>query len=215
MPRLGVAAATPGVRGASSGRSGAGTVWRSGTGVARSLLVCVSAHPPGMRWLAGSLAVRLPAVVLVSTPGDPDDLSTHAAALCRAHDIDQALTAVIGDGDAAEAAIAATRVLATARLALISPPALPHIAPAGLPTTLIQASASGPHRVGIVALDDAMRRAGVAVRETEYQGIADGWARYPRAVRGSGRALDDLVAFLERGIGESSTFDVIPGWDLH
>lgn len=215
MPRLASAVAAPGVRGASSVRSEGGTLWRADGELPRSLVVCVSTHPSGMRWLAGSLAVRLAAVVLVSPPVDSADLSTRATDLCRTHDVDPALTAVIADGDGAEAAIAATRVLTTARLVLISPPALPHVSPAGLPTTLIQASASGPGRASVVALDRAMRRAGVAVRETEYQGIADGWARYPRAVRGSRRALDDLVAFLERGIGEASTFDVIPGWDLH
>ena len=215
-PGLAAAVASPRVRGASSARSGQGTLWQSEGSPARCLVLCLSGHPSGLRWLAGSIAARLPGLVYVA--GVDEDAASaveRARGIARERGLDAGLSAVVAEGDRAEAGVLASRMLPASRLVLVSPPGMPGLEPAGLPTTLLQASQSAADRAGVVELEAAMRRAGVAVRETEYRDIADGWARYPRAVPGSRRALDDLVAFLERGIGQQSTFEVIPGWDLH
>ena len=215
-PGLAAAAASPRVRGASAVRSGQGTLWQSDESPARCLVLCLSGHPSGMRWLAGSIAARLPGLVYVA--GAEEDATSaveRATGIARERGLDARLSAVVAEGDRAEEGVLASRILPASRLVLVAPPGMPGLEPAGLPTTLLQASQSAADRAGVVELEAAMRRAGVAVRETEYRDIADEWARYPRAVPGSRRALGDLVAFLERGIGQQSTFEVIPGWDLH
>lgn len=215
-PGLAAATASPRVRGASAVRSGAGTLWQGDGSPARGLVLCLSGHPSGLRWLAGSIATRLPGLVYVAgADEDPASAVEHARGVGRERGLDAGLSAVVAEGDRAAAGVLASRLLPASRLVLVAPPAIPQLEPAGLPTTLLQASQSGAGRPGVVELEAAMRRAGVAVRETEYRDIADEWARYPRAVPGSRRALDDLIAFLERGIGQQSTFEVIPGWDLH
>ncbi|MBC7725743.1 MAG: hypothetical protein H7146_13520, partial [Burkholderiaceae bacterium] len=164
--------------------------------------------------LAGSLATRLGALVWVPHTEAPD-LASAISAVCAENALDPGRTVIVGEGGGCHAAFALCGKVPSARIALLYPPALPGIDPHSFPTTLLQASATSSTRAGVVMLESSLRRAGVAVRETDYQDIADDWARYPRAVRGSKRALGDLVAFLERGVGQSSTFEVIPGWDLH
>ncbi|RFA11876.1 hypothetical protein B7R21_11025 [Subtercola boreus] len=85
-----------------------------------------------------------------------------------------------------------------------------------LPATLVQqygdraASRSDPSQ----NLVELLRESGVAVRSIAYPPQRLDWTEYPRAVRSSSRALDDLVAFLERGI-VTDGFDVVPAWNLH
>ena len=198
------------VRGVSPASTDAGRLWRPDGGRIRALVICFTPDPAAFDWLAGSLALRLGAEVLVAARlGDP------TASLAAARSASDALpVAVVGEADAAPAAIEAARA-SGARLALLYPAALDGVEPAGIPTTLIQAAGSGAARPEVVRFDRALRLAGVAVRETEYADVTDGWARRRRRSSGSARALDDLVAFLDRGIGQASTFDVIPGWDLH
>ncbi|MDF2442693.1 MAG: hypothetical protein JWR01_896 [Subtercola sp.] len=87
---------------------------------------------------------------------------------------------------------------------------------AELPATLVQqygdraASRNDPSQ----NLVELLRESGVAVRAIAYPPQRLDWTEYPRAVRSSGRALDDLVAFLERGI-VADGFDVVPAWNLH
>lgn len=163
--------------------------------------------PATARWIAGSLARDLGAVVVV--PDAPE----HGAEALAALERDLPL-AVVGEGAACDAAAALARGRAR-RLALVAPPRLAAAVDGDWPTTLLQAAGDGEHRAAVVELERALRRAGVGVRETEYAGVDDDWARHPRVSRGASRALGDLVAFLDRGVGEAATFDVIPGWDLH
>lgn len=202
------------VKGTSSATVPGGTVW-TGAGT-RFLVVLLSPDPRPARWLAGSLVVRLGAVVLVPDPeADARAIESQIAGLCAAHALDPALTVFVGEGASSARAAELCGRIAAARIALLAPTGLAGADVTRFPTTLIQAAAAGPQRAAVVELDTALRRAGVAVRETEYLDIPDGWARHPRSTPGSKRALDDLVAFLERGVGTSSTFEVIPGWDLH
>ena len=213
-PGLWAAVGARPVKGTSVVSTPVGTVW-TGTG-ALFLVVLLAPDPRTTRWLAGSLVTRLGAVVLVPDPdADVRGIESKVAELCAVTALDPALTVIVGEGAGARRAAELCGRVPAARIALLYPPGLDDADVTRFPTTLIQASASGPERAAVVALDSALRRAGVAVRETEYLDIPDGWARYPRAAPGSKRALDDLVAFLERGVGSSSTFEVIPGWDLH
>ena len=216
MPGLALALGTPRVRGATAASHDGGTIWTPRNTRPRSLVVYFTTRPASARWIAGSLAERVNAAVFVPDSADePVGASARSRQIIDSLKLDSALTVVIGEDDGARSAVAACPIVRAVRLALISPPPMADTDLTGIPTTLLQASRSSKNRREVVALDGELRRAGIAVRETEYESIADGWARYPRAVSGSGRALDDLIAFLERGIGTPSTFDVIPGWDLH
>lgn len=210
-------------RSAVQSRGSAGTVWSpaaatgtSATGTSVTL-VLFSSSPGSMAWLASSIATALPATVVVAkTPDDPHStLRTVQSEL----EPDASRLGVIGEGTAASAAIVAAS--AGQRLALVSPEfpssrnrsGMPSLD--GVPPTLLQFARNGASGGVIRDLETTMRDAGIAVRATDYTGIADGWARFPKAVRRSDRALDDLLAFLRRGFGTESTFQVIPGWDLH
>lgn len=213
-PRLWAAVGARPVRGVTTAAVPAGTLWT----VTESafLVVLLTSAPRPARWLASSLAARLGAVVFVPDPtADVPLLAKSIGELCRTFALDPAHTVLVGEGDGAHRAAALCGRVPAARIALLYPPGLPDADALAFPTTLIQSAANGQHRSAVVALDTALRRAGVAVRETEYLNIPDGWARYPRATPGSRRALDDLVAFLERVVGTAATFEVIPGWNLH
>ena len=212
-PSLTRAFTTPAVRGAQATSSPDGVLHLPRDGTPGVLVVLFPDILATSRWLAGSLASRLRATVLVADP-EHDPASILARALTTLESV-PSTTAVVGEGGGADAAVRASTAVRVARLALLYPPPLVVDDPAALPTTLLQAAREGENRSATVALDAILRRAGVAVRETEYERIPDGWARHPRVAPGSARALDDLVAFLERGLGVPSTFGVIPGWDLH
>ena len=209
--------------GASMTRESFGSVWRAG-GDGQPLIVVFSPHPAAMAWLASSIAVSLPAAVVVASSAT-DPRATVAAASHAASSLgaDPERLAIIGESDAAGAALLACASGAGAahRLALISPhlpdePDRPsEVSFDEVPPVLLQFSRDGVGAVAITALERRLRGAGVAVRAIDYARLADHWARYPRAVRGSARGLDDLVAFLRRGFAVESTFGVIPGWDLH
>ncbi len=218
-PALARALGTPPVRGSVGERHGDKMLWRSST-PPRALVVYLTGSPGLSRWLAGSIANRLSALVLVRDPMT-HRLTTADIENCRfsggSNLSESAPTVVVGEADAASAAIELSVAVRAIRLALLYPTAVRDFRAASeslVPTTLVQAAATGDHRADVVALDSAWRRAGIAVRETEYSDVDDGWARYPRVTKGSGRALDDLIGFLDRGMGQASTFDVIPGWDL-
>ena len=164
-------------------------------------IVVVTDRPISAQWISASLAVALHAQVTV-TRGD----------MLAA---DRIADAVVGLHAAAPTALDLCRRLRARRLALVSPRQLPTSVPTGLPTTLIQAAAFGPERPQVREFERTLRATGTAVRDTDYPATPDEWVRLPRLVRGSTAALGDLVAFLERGIGVQSTFEVIPGWDLH
>jgi hypothetical protein len=212
MPGLTRALATPAVRGVVSTASPRGDEYRA-PGDATSLVVYFTGSPATARWLAGSLAVQLGCVVVVPARGA--DRASVLRDVADTHGVDPARVAVVAEGDAASAAIEACAGLRVSRLALLYPTGVDVDGPPSAPTTLLQAARHGPHRESVVALDRMLRQAGVAVRETEYEAVPDGWARHPKLVSGAQRALGDLVAFLERGFGTQSTFEVIPGWDLH
>ena len=161
----------------------------------------VTDRPISAQWISASLAVAFQARVTV-TRGD----------MLAA---DRTADAIVGLHAAAPTALDLCRRLRARRLALVSPRELPTSVPTGLPTTLIQAAAFGPERPQVTEFERTLRATGTAVRDTDYPATPDEWVRLPRLVRGSTAALGDLVAFLERGIGAQSTFEVIPGWDLH
>lgn len=216
MPVLTRAIATPAVRGARTRATDQGQEYSSDA-AASSLVVYFTGLPETARWLAGSLAVRLATEVLVADTraGRGADPAPLLAAAIADRGLDASRVAVVGEGDASTAAVTACAGIRVARLALLYPAIAEVEAPESMPTTLIQAARYGPDRAAVLALDALLRRSGVAVRETEYESVPDGWARHPKLVPGSSRALGDLVAFLERGFGVPSTFEVIPGWDLH
>ena len=166
------------------------------------LVIVVTDRVVSARWLSASLSVALHARVVV---GD-------AAALTGEQ---PEADAIVGIGRSATAAIELCRKTGSRRLALVSPVALPTPVPSGLPTTLIQSSGIGVERPMVEEFQRTLRATGTAVRDTDYLTTADEWVRLPRLVHGSASALDDLVAFLLRGTGVQSTFEVIPGWDLH
>lgn len=222
-------------RNATSTKENFGTVWRGKADENLPLMVIFTRSPAAMAWVASSIAVTLPAVVVVTGTDD----AAHTAmdritAWAPAAGADAARIGVIGESDAAAAALEAciepdaedsahparTPSPGVARLALISPILSEPVAPAwrevdGLPPTLLQFSRTSAFAAAIVDLEVRLRATGVAVRAIDYGTLGDGWARYPKAVRGSRQGLDDLLGFLRRGFGVESTFHKIPGWDLH
>lgn len=215
-PRLAQGVAAPRVAGAvhSTAGGGASEYWTPADDIrsptpsdSRSpSILLVTDKPVSARWLGASLSVGLGAQVIVVRSG------TESAASSQ-EDLD--VDAIVGVGVASSAAITLCRRSRAGRLALVSPVALPASVPSGLPTTLIQSAASGAERRQVNVFERTLRATGTAVRDTDYPSTPDEWVRLPRLIRGSSAALDDLVAFLERGIGVQSTFEVIPGWDLH
>jgi acetyl esterase/lipase len=206
-----------------------GVLWRRASSANPFVIVLFSDDARGLSWLAGSLASRLDAFVVVGAGRGataPAGSAEHAesarsAAVREAGTLGADVTRVglLAEGAFAPHAIRAAGEPAshggvTRRLALVSPvlDAAPEVG--SLPPTLLQFARSG-ESAPVVELERQLRRTGVAVRAIDYTDVTDGWARYPRAARGSARGLDDLVAFFERGLGTQSTFDVIPGWDLH
>jgi len=203
-----------------------GTLWRPRAEGPLPLVIVFSDSPGAMAWLASSIAAELSAVVLVpSTDADPLSVIAGAQVQAGLWGVDAARIAVIGEQRGTDAALSSAHAepgsapdagtRAVARLALVSPRLPQTDKGLDLPPTLLQFSRSDADLAHIVAFEKRLRLNGVAVRATDYTDIGDGWTRYPRAIRHSTRALDDLVAFLRRGIGVDSTFDVIPGWDLH
>ena len=191
-------------------------------------------------WLASSLAARLPLTVTVAQipPSVIDDRqAAHDALLAAvaAHPSDRTAVLGVGTGGALAARTAmrardeGSPVLL--RQALVSPDFNLTVGPAAttealrvslvalvaeLPATLIQQyGARGASRLDPSQdLPELLREAGVAVRSIEYPPARRDWTEYPRSTRSSSRALDDLVAFLERGI-VANGFDVVPAWNLH
>lgn len=191
-------------------------------------------------WLAGSLARRLPlSVVTVQIPPSviDDQEAAHQALLAAVAASGSDKIALIGVGTGgALAARTAMRVRdagspALLRQALVSPDFQLVVGPrtttdalhtslvarvSELPPTLIQQY--GDRAAGRLDpsqnLPELLQESGVAVRAIAYPPSRLDWTEYPRAVRSSTRALDDLVAFLERGI-VADGFDVVPAWNLH
>jgi acetyl esterase/lipase len=208
------------VTGATATTTPLGELWHPSTGDELPLIVIFSTEPRSMRWVASSLAAALPAAVLVAAERITQsvDESAHIASAALsfapgAH-IDSARVGVVGEGDAAAAALRAAGSSAH-RLALISPRKLGAAAVDGIPPTLLQFAQGGASAAESTVWERRLRDAAVAVRAIDYTAVGDGWVRYPRAIRGSRRGYNDLLAFFRRGLGDESTFTVIPGWDLH
>jgi hypothetical protein len=208
--------------GAQSTTEDVGTVWQPSSVAGVPLIVVFSTEPKSLAWIASVLASQLPAVVVVAgSVADPVGTLAAASTLAEQLGADASRVGVVGEGDAAASAVLAAAssttnpIPATSersdravdRIALISPRKIDDTATVGTPPTLLQfAQPSLPqHRFGC----------GVAVRSIDYTAVGDGWVKYPRAVRGARRGQTDLMAFFRRGLGDESTFDVIPGWDLH
>lgn len=201
-----------------------GDLWHPPTENELPLIVIFSTEPRSMRWVASSLAAALPAAVLIAA--DPNavrgegSVNAPALALIAAVSsvpgvrIDVARVGIVGEGDAAAAALHAASFSAH-RLALISPRELGDEVVDGIPTTLLQFAQSGESASVSTLWERRLRDAAVAVRAIDYTAVGDGWVRYPRAIHGSRRGYGDLLAFFRRGLGDESTFTVIPGWDLH
>lgn len=225
FPALARFLTAPAVAGATSEKSELGTVYLPLDAEPHCLIVYFTAVSASARWLAGSLAVRLNARVLVPTqlPVRETDAATLVARAIAelAPTVDRDQTTVVGEEHGSRAAIAAalgnptSGTTGVSRLALLYPPEVPAALPGRLPTTMLQVNHNAANRSELVEFDRILRFNGVAVRETDYRTVGDQWARYPKRITGSKRALDDLVAFLDRGVGTPSTFEIIPGWDLH
>ena len=225
LPALAQFLTAPAVAGVVTEKSEPGTVYLPLATEPHCLIVYFTEFPASARWLAGSLAVRLNARVLV--PNQLPQQGPDAAALVTqaithlAPSVDRDQTTVVGEENGSGAALAAalgnpvSGTTPVSRLALIYPPEVPGTLPGRLPTTMLQVRHDAPNRPKLVEFDRVLRYSGVAVRETDYRTVGDQWARYPKRVAGSKRALDDLVGFLDRGVGTPSTFEIIPGWDLH
>ena len=202
-----------------------GTRWSPLNGAGLPLIVLFSPAPRSMGWLASHLAARLPAIVYscAASPEYPDVGGTLRAV--RDHTssgtVDATRLGLVAEDAAAGPVLQfAAGTAEASRLALVSPllsGALPDGISGldGFPATLLQFSRDGERAAASVDLERRLRAAAVAVRATDYSTPADGWARRPRVRKGAGRGLDDLVAFFARGLGSASTFEVIPGWDLH
>ncbi|MBC7723559.1 MAG: hypothetical protein H7146_02265, partial [Burkholderiaceae bacterium] len=176
-PTLAGVAAAGAVSGVTSGADAAGTLYTptrpsggrtSPASPPAFLVVLATEHPRAARWLAGSLATRLGALVWVPHTEAPD-LASAISAVCAENALDPGRTVIVGEGGGCHAASALCGKVPSARIALLYPPALPGIDPHSFPTTLLQASATSPTRAGVVMLESSLRRAGVAVRETDYQ----------------------------------------------
>lgn len=215
-------------RGATATGEAYGEVWRPvrhrgaitavvGEPQALPLVVVFCPNPAAFGWIASSVSAALPSVVVVATDfREPlatlDAIASHADYLGA----DPARLAIIGESDAASSAISSCAgARHVTRLALVSPVVPAAFTTGGIPPCLLQFSAAAPGAPAVRELETSLREDGVAVRSIDYTSLEDGWARYPRAVRGSRRGLDDLLGFLKRGFGVESTFRVIPGWDLH
>jgi hypothetical protein len=206
--------------GATSTSTPLGDLWHPSRTDELPLIVVYSSEPRSMRWIASSLAAALPAAVLVAVEPATDSVNVPAHTVSAAQSIapqvriDAARVGIVGEGDAAAAALHAASSSAL-RLALISPRGLGAAVVDGIPPTLLQFAQDGESAAESTAWERRLREAAVAVRAIDYTAVGDGWVRYPRAIRGSRRGYSDLLAFFRRGLGDESTFTVIPGWDLH
>jgi acetyl esterase len=203
----------------------------------RPLVVMFPADgPAASAWLPSRLAARLnAAVVLVLEPLSPSlppeqRLATAAAVIewSKGHAAGWGAAGdhlgLVGDGPGADLLNAlvprnvAERGPFISRQVLISPS--DDVAPLDdatrFPGTLVLVSEHDQALETTSARVDALKRAGVPARIVEYSGAANGWFRYPGIQPGiSERALNDIVAFLRRGLREEDAFSVIPAWDLH
>jgi hypothetical protein len=214
------------VAGARSQTTDVGVTWRPAVTATIPLIVVFSAEPRSLAWISSSLASALPAVVVIAASLDhPADTLAAAQAIAADLGADAGRVGIIGEGDAAAAALEAATVSAPTtstsadrtvdRVALISPHSLPPDPAESTPPTLLQFTQGGSSATEADAWERRVKQSGVAVRSIDYIAVGDGWVRYPRAIRGSRRAHTDLLAFFRRGLGDDSTFHVIPGWDLH
>jgi hypothetical protein len=190
-------------------------------------------------WLCGSLVKRLGEVEVIRAEigddiADQREAAYQAIVWAAARHPDAQL-AVLGSGTGGALAARAAMIARDRhaphleRQALISPDFNLLVGPPAtaealvtslvarlseLPATLLQRRAATSAQLGGENLAVLLREAGVAVREIEYPETRVSWAAYPKAVRHSGRALDDLVAFFHRGLIDDG-FDVVPAWNVH
>lgn len=189
------------------------------------LIVVASPSAEAMGWLASHLASRLPAVVYTcaSSPGSPGFGSTLRAVRDDAshHKVDVTRLGIVAEDAAADDVLRhCANSPGVTRLALVSPlfsEPLPGSIDGltGFPPTLLQYARGGASAAACAELETRLRGSAVAVRAIDYSAPQDGWTRRSRVRKGSDRGLDDLVGFFARGLGSASTFEVIPGWDLH
>jgi acetyl esterase/lipase len=203
---------------------GYATSWSRPNPAGLPLIVVFSPAPAALGWLASNLAARLPAAVYVcaSSPGSPplDDTLRSVRDHAATRSVDVALLGLVAEDTAAPRVADGMAVLGTVtRLALVSPVLdstfVATADGAGFPPTLLQFARDGVLAADCELFAARLKESAVAVRSADYAAPADGWARRSRVRAGSAHALDDLVAFFERGLGTASTFQVIPGWDLH
>lgn len=107
-----------------------------------------------------------------------------------------------------------TLTRSVARLAFVVPPA-ELATPVGIPPVpvLVQVGRPNEQHHPLVELAEEWTAAGTATRVVEYPGTARDWLSRPRRVKQAGQRVDDLAAFLARGLVNDG-FDVIPAWDL-
>jgi acetyl esterase/lipase len=218
------------VSGVQSTTADVGTVWQPSSVAGVPVIVVFSTEPKSLAWIASVLAAQLPAVVVVAgSVTDPVGTLAAASTLAGQLGADASRVGVVGEGVAAASAVLAAASSTTNptpatsersdravdRIALISPRKIGDTPTKGTPPTLLQFAQDGDAAPESALLERRLREAGVAVRSIDYTAVGDGWVKYPRAIRGARRGQTDLVAFFRRGLGDESTFDVIPGWDLH
>ncbi|MFS4506785.1 alpha/beta hydrolase [Clavibacter sp. Sh2141] len=191
-------------------------------------------------WLPSTLAKELRAVV-VSMPTDDDALALAGmrwiAARTAGWNGTPERLGVLGDGPGADLAL---RVTATARdtggpsvlrLVLVSPSGT---LPAGdiaaddssrtgsgprglrdLPSNLIHTGAADPRHRRLVAAVSELRAAGVKSRLVTLPNADRGWLALPRVdPQLTRRSLDEIVAFLRRGLTEEREFGTTSGVEM-
>jgi len=198
---------------------------RSATG--SPVLVVLARHDGD--WLPSTLAKDLRAVVVAMAPDDDEQalaglswIASHAAGWNGTPE----RLGILGDGPGADRALRVTALArdadgpAVLRLVLVSPsgevPTLQAPDRQGhgldrLPGTLVHVGAADPRLDDVVEGVAALKAAGTKARLVRIPRADHGWLAYPAADPAlARRSLDEIVAYLRRGLTEERAFGVGP-----
>ncbi|MFT2694007.1 alpha/beta hydrolase [Clavibacter zhangzhiyongii] len=180
-------------------------------------------------WLPSTLARDLGAVV-VAMPADDDATALAGLSWIASHAAGWYGTperlGILGDGPGADRALRITALArdadgpAVLRLVLVSPSGeVPTAAAADrqghgrdrLPDTLVHVGAADPRIDDVAAGVAALKAAGTKTRLVRIPRADEGWFAYPAADPAlARRSLDEVVAYLRRGLTEERAFGVGP-----
>ncbi|MBF4618931.1 alpha/beta hydrolase fold domain-containing protein [Clavibacter sp. VKM Ac-2873] len=198
---------------------------RSATG--SPVLVVLARHDGD--WLPSTLAKDLRAVVVTMAPDDDAQalatlswIASHAAGWNGTAE----RLGILGDGPGADRALRVTALArdaggpAVLRLVLVSPSGdVPSPGSTdsrgrdrdGMPDALVHVGAADPRIDHVVEGVAALKAAGAKARLIRIPQADQGWLAYPAAdPRLARRSLDEIVAYLRRGLTEERAFGVGP-----